>query len=386
MAGSSGRTADSVVHRLFNEPYRFDFVQAVRVLEAFGRERSRSDGSAARMPVGVDFSPDQEALRFHALPGRSFPTATVNKVQRAGGPQGEDSAVTRVTVSFMGLTGPGGVLPEHYTDLLLQRIRIKDYALRDFLDLFNHRTISLFYRACIKYRHQFSFGRFENDNDAFSMALRCLAGMGGDHIRRHPDVPDETYQYYSGRFAGRLRPANGLEEMLSSYLGVGVSVQQFRGHWLTLADEERTVLSSGPERSGYYNRLGMDTILGEKVWDVQSRFRLRVGPLDNEAFDALLPCGEALKELCSITRAYVGPEFDFDVQLVLRGEQVGHCRLRGKDSEGAALGWNSWLGGSHDSVVDNACFRPKVHTSKTSNGHVSSTTPNTVHEPQTPSK
>lgn len=362
MAGSSGRTPDSIADRLFSEPYCFDFFQAVRILEALGREREETGGSTAGMPVGFDFAPGQEALQFRALPSRSFPAATVSSIIQTVGPRGEPDGAPQLTISFMGLVGPGGVLPEHYTDLLLRRLRIKDYALRDFLDLFNHRTISLFYRAWLKYRFQFNHGRPENGENTFSTALRCLAGMGGDHVAKQTGVPDSTYLYYSGRFASRARPADGLADLLSDYLGVAVSVEQFRGHWLKLAGEERTVLPAGPERSGYFNRLGIDSILGERVWDVQSRFRLRVGPLKRGAFEALLPRGKALGDLCAITRVYVGPELDFDVQLILAGEDVRPCRLQTPDFEGPALGWNSWLAGGRNGAADDACFRPESHT------------------------
>ena len=49
-----------------------------------------------------------------------------------------------MTVTFMGLTGPKGVLPSHFTRLLLRRLRAKDATLRDFFDLLNHRRVALF--------------------------------------------------------------------------------------------------------------------------------------------------------------------------------------------------------------------------------------------------
>ena len=48
-----------------------------------------------------------------------------------------------MVVTFMGVTGPIGVLPYHYTALLLRRLRDKDFALCDFLDLFHHREIAI---------------------------------------------------------------------------------------------------------------------------------------------------------------------------------------------------------------------------------------------------
>jgi type VI secretion system protein ImpH len=48
--------------------------------------------------------------------------------------------------------GPSGVLPYNYTELVIDRLRNKDRALAEFLDIFHHRMISLFYQAWEKYR------------------------------------------------------------------------------------------------------------------------------------------------------------------------------------------------------------------------------------------
>ena len=91
-----------------------------------------------------------------------------------------------MTVAFMGLTGPLGVLPRHYTDLLLERGRRKDWTLRDFLDIFNHRLISLFYRAWEKYRlpivYEAAAWRHQ-ENDCGSQYLFDLMGLGTSGLR-----------------------------------------------------------------------------------------------------------------------------------------------------------------------------------------------------------
>ena len=104
----------------------------VRLLERFRPERT---------PVGQFAHPEREVARFGAHPSLAFPAS---QIQEAEFPQ---DAPSKVTVNFMGLTGPEGVLPNPYTSLIIERLRDSDHSLRDFLDLFNHRMISLFYNS-----------------------------------------------------------------------------------------------------------------------------------------------------------------------------------------------------------------------------------------------
>ena len=105
-----------------------------------------------REPVGRDGRAAPEVVRFKLHMSLALP-AQLDLRDRAAQPT---SCLPAMTVTFLGLTGPSGVLPRHYTELLLRLDKDakgagKD-ALRDWLDLFNHRFISLFYRAWEKYR------------------------------------------------------------------------------------------------------------------------------------------------------------------------------------------------------------------------------------------
>ncbi len=98
-------------------------------------------------------------------------------------------------------------------------------------------------------------------------------------------------------------------------------------------------------------------MIGARVWNVTSKFRIRLGPLSYAQFRRFIPSGDALEPVSQLVRQYVGGEFDFDVQPVLRGEEVPWCRLGGNPADAARLGWNTWVrSGPFDRDVDDAVF------------------------------
>ena len=343
MATAGGRAGGALSDELLREPYRFDFFQAVRLLERLLRAPARRP----RHPAGRDRSADDDLVRFRSLPSLSFPASAVTAIRRpAAAEPDEPPPPPEMSVAFLGLAGPQGVLPRHYTALLLERVRDKDYSLRDLLDLFNHRLVSLFYRAWQKYRLPFAYERAALDGpgevDACTQALYCLVGLGTRGLRGRLGVEDEAFVYYGGHFAHWPRSAVALEAVLADYFGVPVRAEQLHGQWLRLGPEDRSLMP-GPEcPEGRNCQLGMNVIAGERVWDVQSKFRLRVGPLTYAQFRSLMPNGDALRPLAQMARTYVGLEFDFDVQLVLRAAEVPWCRL-GPGEDAPHLGWNTWM-------------------------------------------
>jgi type VI secretion system protein ImpH len=336
--GAAGREPDtSLTESLRAAPQRFDFIQAVRIIERAASLRARDPRFSVPGPIGHDNDPQHEALRLRAALELAFPAAEVAAFDDA-------KARPELSVTLMGLNGVSGVLPSQYSQLVLEAARGKNTALRDFLDIFNHRALSLFVRAARKYRLHLAYEYAGSDSaDAISTALLALIGMRQGSLRRRQAVVDEALVFYGGHFAHRPRTASALEQLLSDYFGLTVAVLQFHGRWVDLPAAERTRLG-GPKRDpGCYATLGTSALVGSRSWDAQGAFRLRLGPLRYAAFLEFMPNGTQLAELAALVRSYVGPTLTFDVQLTLRADEVPPLALSGDWSQGSRLGWNTWL-------------------------------------------
>jgi type VI secretion system protein ImpH len=125
--------------------------------------------------------------------------------------------------------------------------------------------------------------------------------------------------------------------VLSDYFSTTAKVDQFFGQWLSLTEEDVTRLAV------QNSTLGVRAIVGSRIWDQQSKFRVRLGPLSFKQYTAFLPNGSAHKSLRSIITFMVGMEFDFDVQLVLSAKQVPGMILTTRAVRRPMLGWTTWL-------------------------------------------
>ncbi len=332
MVPPSRRSGASLIEALWSDPERFDFAPAVRLLE-----RAAETGEGGRDPgrarVGLDNDPAAEAVRLRAALELVFPEAEIADLEDAEGR-------AELAVNLMGLNGPSGVLPGFYSQLVLDAERDKNRAMRNFLDLFNHRALSFFVRATEKYSlplaWQQSGGR---GTDAVSAALLALVGLRQDAMRRRQAVADETLVFYGGHYAHRPRSAGPLAQLLSEYFEGPATISQFQGRWARLPPQEQSRL--GPAGQGAFQQLGVDSVAGSKVYDVQGAFRVGLGPLDYQQFLGFLPDGERMRALQDLTRAYVGPALSFDVQLTLKAEEIPPLALTAETRP--RLGWNTWL-------------------------------------------
>jgi type VI secretion system protein ImpH len=262
--------------------------------------------------------------------------------------------------------GASGTLPRHYTELIRRMERERRdperQALRDWFDLFNQRFIALFYKAWEKYRFWLAAERgvwTGTEPDTFTRCLLSLIGLGTGGMRNRfqirsrvgderprvlAEVRDLALLRYGGLLAQRKRNVLGLEQMLSDFLGHPVQVLQFQGRWLSLSEECQTQLGTSLQTC----ELGASALIGDQVWDVESKVRIRLGPLNYAEFLEFWPDtspaiqGKAVFLLSQLTRFYVGPNLDWDVQMIVKGGQVPDCQLT-TNAPGPRLGWNTWL-------------------------------------------
>ena len=326
--GTEGRAAHSrlmdseIVAMLRELPYSFSFFQAVRLLEQLSPDRK---------PVGKFVPPTSEAVRFAVPASLTFPAS---EIQSIAWPVDQPP---QMTVNFMGLTGPLGVLPLYYTELIASRIRDGDRALSDFLDIFNHRIISLFYRAWAKYR--FSVAYEKTETDRFSLQLQGLIGLGTPGLQNRQEVPDDAFIYYAGLLMGHSRSATNLKQIIANYFDVDVEIDEFAGSWYKLDSQLQTSLNE----DGESGRLGFGVVAGDEVWQDESTVRIRLGPLGLEQYLEFLPGGAAFEALHALTRFFSGDELEFEIRLILKREEVPACELGTEGDAAPRLGWLTWI-------------------------------------------
>ncbi|HEY4934322.1 MAG TPA: type VI secretion system baseplate subunit TssG [Terriglobales bacterium] len=323
-AEDPGVARENAMEQILREdPCSFEFFQAVTLLQRLWKDRQ---------PVGRFSNPEDEAVHFRANNNLAFPASQIQQIDWP------NSSPPRMSVNFMGLTGPMGVLPYCYTELILERARAKDKTLPAFLDIFNHRMISLFYRAWEKYRFPVTY--YLGDEDLFTHHLLDLIGLGTSGLQDRQDVPDSALLHYVALLGQQSRSASALETILRDYFEVSVEIEQFSGAWYRL---DPTNQCSMQENDSESQQLGLGAVVGDAVWDEQSRVRIKLGPMELSRYNEFLPDGPAFAALRAITRFFINDQLDFEVQLVLKREDVPDCEIGFEGDIAPRLGWVTWM-------------------------------------------
>ena len=317
-----GRSAsDSLTQALRNRPYDFDFFQAVRRLECAHQELPR---------VGHSQRPQGDVVRFCQNVSLAFAPSALHAYYDA-----MDEPPARLVVNFLGLLGTNGPMPLTITEYIYDRLHNhKDRTLASFLDIFNHRMISLFYRAWATNQQSVSHDRKEEDR--FAAYIGSLFGTGTEPFRDRDAVPDVAKLHYSGRLVCQTRNAEGLRAILQHYFGISASIEQFIGQWIDLPQEYRCRLGQSPENA----KVGTTLVVGSCFWDCQQKFRIKFGPMNFSDYQRMLPDGDSIRRLIEWVKNYVGDELSWELQLVLLGAEVPRICL-GRTGQ---LGWTTWLG------------------------------------------
>lgn len=301
-------------------PWRYGFISLLRATAAQHPHLP---------PIGRATLPRQEPFRLGQRPSMTFSPREIAAVDpHVKHPQ--------IRLFGLGMLGPNGPLPIHFTEIAKDRLDNRhDATLVDFLDKFHHRYMTHMYRAWSQ--AQAAAGLDRADDEQFSQYVSRLAGNDPVNIQSSP-LPPHARMAASAHLVREARNPDGLAMTLAHFFGVPVQIEEHVLHWISVSPDEHTLLG----RASVATVMGEGALLGEAVPDRQHKFRIVIGPLSLDQYLHLTPQGRDLPLLVEWVRAFVGLEYEWEVELKVGAAAATPARIGGAEK----LGWATWLGDS----------------------------------------
>lgn len=316
MAGEGREPSAALKFDLLSNGPSYEFFQAVRLLRLLSTSREDAEGE------------DRGRLRIRPELSLRFPPADIAKIE-----EGTDDGSFRMTVSFLGLYGASSPLPTFYTEDLFAEASEESSVSRDFIDIIHHSTYAFLVRCWLKYRAFLQVTEEKNDGDVEK--LFCLVGLGERKLREGIADPYSLLRY-AGLVAQYPRSALALTTLVRDALGdVPVDMLPCVRRTITIPEDQRLALG------GVSCVLGVDSRVGHELDDLSGKFRLRLGPLTSEKFNALLPGNALHRKMVHLVRFYLNDTLEYDIELSMTEGEVGTVCI-GSDRL-STLGWDTWI-------------------------------------------
>ncbi|MEJ7808172.1 MAG: type VI secretion system baseplate subunit TssG [Telluria sp.] len=336
MPTTKRRDRPAIIAALLQEPYRFQFFQAVRLIlqwlveNGVPPEKALTSFLRFDNSLRLDFSPSQiESLRVLSAGGIGTEDQMLEALHQRNGMR------IRITPAFIGLLGGNGALPFHYTERIAAAQQdTRDEGPRAFMDMLSGRVIALFFEAWTKHR-------VETAGSAHAPVLKplllSLAGFQhGTRWNNSDGLADDAIAYYAGLLQQRHVSAPALQALLSEHFQVPVEIDESVGRWSALSAEERSAVGGGNAV------LGGNAMLGGRTWRPDLKARLRIGPLPRTHYDCFMPHTRAAVALAKFLSVLGSPTLVFEIQVILRAQDVKRTRLEPSPRR-MRLGFDSFL-------------------------------------------
>jgi len=316
--------ASGLVRDLFDAPQRFQFVQAVRILQHW----LKHEGVPGGKKIG-------EVLRFENSLSLTFPASEIEALSELRGPSGEPKRIT-LTPGFFGLLGTCGALPMRYTErVAMARQWSGDAAPHEFMNLLSHRLLMQHFQAWAKHRLECALEL--EGKDCLLPILTAIAGV--------PPTSPAAQQasavgYYSALFGTRPATANSIAAVLGRHFGVPMELEPFVATWDMVPDDKRSKLSRGVARLGY------GAMLGKRILRRDIGVRLNVGPLCRSEMERFLPHRPGAQALANMVGLFGLDGLRVGVRLMLDPSCVQRLTLTSEHNAARRLGWDAFLIGN----------------------------------------
>ncbi|VUS33392.1 hypothetical protein SB6420_00913 [Klebsiella pasteurii] len=268
-----------------------------------------------------------EPVRFRPHPGMGFPAGEIRGMEE---PDPEHPHLPpSVRVTFMGLYGVASPLPTHYLDDIAQR-REGHEAAQDFLDIFNHRLITQFYRIWRKYSYPATFAAGGTDNT--SQYLLGLAGLGIPGCAGNTATPLSRFLALLPVMLLPGRTAEGMDALVR----------------LLATDTRATVYHHDHGRIPLKQPVTMNTqrpvslkhrpVMGTHGTDVNGQVLLRLSTDNPDEVRDWLPGGGLHRDLMALLHVYLGAHLDVRLQLCVARHLLPDAQLACSERHAVQLG------------------------------------------------
>jgi type VI secretion system protein ImpH len=319
---------------LAKEASQHGFVAVTALLERLTPEAPRVGGVG---PV------TEETIRFRHDPALGFSVGDVSRVRVRDVPEQREDPLSptrrvfEIMTTFLGLTGTVSPLPAY----MVEEVALEDEdvaARREFLDIFHHRALSLFYRLLVK----LDLPREFRSDLADPWSQRVLALLGWDAAAPFScKLPRWRLLRLAPIFSSHVRSADGLKAVLNDLVGehldgAQIELELFVGQWSRLDLPLRI-------RLGVDNTtLGQDMFLGQSVWDRSRRFRVVIGPFTTAAYQRYLPGGDLADVVRDAVTEFLSEPLACELEVRVAADVAPAIRLTQVNPH--RLGAESYLG------------------------------------------
>jgi len=140
-----------------------------------------------------------------------------------------------IRLNSLGMLGPNGPLPIHATEIAHEREELRgDATLSNFLDIFHHRALTIFFRSWGNAQAVVSLDRPEHDR--FSFYTGCFTGMSPRQDRT-VSLPTHARLAAPPLLLPESRNSDGLCRWVAHHFGVPVEMEEWTLHWTVLPQE-----------------------------------------------------------------------------------------------------------------------------------------------------
>ncbi|WP_300633385.1 type VI secretion system baseplate subunit TssG [Pseudomonas sp.] len=297
-------------------------------------------------PLGSTTNPADDAVRFRPDPGMGFPAGELKAIETD---QAHPQRPATVRLRLLGLYGVDSPMPTVFLDDIAQR-REGHAALEAFLDIFNHRIFTQFYRIWRKYSYPATFE--SGGTDATSQCLLGLIGLGIPGTAQQITTPISRFLALLSVMRLPTRNAEGIAALVK--LLAPNTQARVTSHWpQKIALEQLAALSLQRPVS-----LSQGTPLGSVGLDANSQLRLTLHTEDTQEAQGWLPGGQLHNDLRVLLRVYLGWRCTAKLQLSLPVRSLpvpmlGHVPIRLGMTGVLGLGGNAWPVAEHDTLTIN---------------------------------